>query len=89
MIPVDDQFPNKDYPKGVEYEYLSHNSFRATSAEMREKELLMESEIRNLRREREELAKEIEAKKAKKAAFGDKKPEVILNFFFKFTGVQE
>jgi len=47
---VDVQYPNKDYPKGEEHQYLSHNSFRATSAEMREKELLMDSEIKNLRK---------------------------------------
>ena len=49
-IRVDAQFPNKNYPIGIISEYKNENSFRTSSAEMREKDLLMEDMVQNLRK---------------------------------------
>jgi methionyl aminopeptidase len=47
---VDEQFPDKNFPQGEICDYVGNNSFRTSSAELREKEKLMETEIQNLRK---------------------------------------
>jgi methionyl aminopeptidase len=47
---VDEQYPDKNFPKGEEFQYPGKNAFRTTSAELREKEKLMDDQIKNLRK---------------------------------------
>lgn len=47
---MDEQYPNKKYPEGEQCPYLNENSYRTSSAEMREKDKLLEHEIQNLRK---------------------------------------
>ncbi len=49
-IRVDDQFPDKNYPMGVISEYKNDNSFRTSSAEMKQRERLMEDMVQDLRK---------------------------------------
>jgi len=47
---VDTQYPDKKYPEGEICEYKLENSFRTSSAEMRQKDQLMEGAIQDLRK---------------------------------------
>lgn len=50
-IPVSQQFPDGNYPMGEIQEHnMDHNNFRISSAEMRAKEGLFESDYKKLRR---------------------------------------
>lgn len=49
-IRVDDQFPDKKYPVGEISEYKLENSFRTSSAEMRQKDQLMEDALQDMRK---------------------------------------
>jgi len=48
-IPITEQFPDEDYPVGELCEYVDDNRSRISSEEMRLKEKLMDSQIKDLR----------------------------------------
>jgi len=49
-IRVDDQFPDKKFPVGEVSDYVLENSFRTSSAEMRQKDQLMEGALNDMRK---------------------------------------
>ena len=49
-IPINDQFPNGGHAPGTEVPYENENAFRTTSAELRERERLMEYDYDVLRK---------------------------------------